>query len=554
MITRLLLAATALALSAPASADLLVTNVNGIRVGADRKVERFTGLLVGDDGKVKRVLKGEQLKLAPGTRVLNGGGRTLLPGLIDAHGHVMLLGLGLGQLDLVGTRSLADFQQRLRAYAAANPDLKWITGRGWNQELWPTRRFPTTADLDAVVADRPVWLERVDGHAHVGNSAALRAAGITAATKAPPGGSIDNGVFVDAATALVDKHVPAPTPAMRDAALRSAQEALLSRGLTAVADMGTTMDDWAAMNRASIAGDLPLRIFVYASGSTSLEQMVRTPFPALHADKVVPVIGVKLYADGALGSRGAWLKAPYSDAPHTRGLSLLTAEELRVAGRAALSLGKQVAVHAIGDAANDMVLAGLAAIGCGEQDRRCRVEHAQVVDVRDLDRFRASRILASMQPVHQTSDRLMAEARLGPDRLAGAYAWASLDNLATSMPLGSDFPVEDANPFHGLAAAISRQGLDGQPAGGWRPQERLSLGKALAGFTRVAAYASFAEDRMGGLDPGQEADFILVDRDIAAVTPQLLARTQVLETWIGGKKVWQKDVGPAQAGTSGERG
>ncbi len=542
MITRILLAATALFSSAPASADLLVTNVKGIRASADREIERFTGLLIGDDGKVKRVLKGEMMKLAPGTRVFDGGGRHLLPGLIDAHGHVMLLGQGLGQLDLVGTRSLGEFQQRLKAYAAANPDLPWITGRGWNQELWPTKRFPTTADLDAVVSDRPAWLERVDGHAHVGNSAALRAAGITPETKAPPGGSIENGVFVDAATALVDKHVPAPTAAMRDAALQRAQTALLSRGLTAVADMGTSMDDWAAMNRASIEDRLPLRIFVYAAGSSTLEKMVMTPHVLRTADKVVPVVGVKLYADGALGSRGAWLKVPYSDAPQTRGLPLLSVEELRTQARSAVALGKQVAVHAIGDAANDMVLDALTVVGCPEQDRRCRVEHAQVLDAKsgDLQRFNSLRILASMQPVHQTSDRTMAEARLGPDRLEGAYAWATLDRLGASMPFGSDFPVEDANPFHGIAAAISRQGLDGQPAGGWRPRERLSLGKALAGFTRVAAYASFAEQRMGGLEPGQEADFILVDRDIATVAPQALARTEVLETWIGGKKVWEK--------------
>jgi predicted amidohydrolase YtcJ len=552
-----LTAAVALLAAEPALADLLVTNVRGLRATPDRQVERFTGLLVGDDGKVQRVLKGEQFKLPAGTRVLNGGGRVLMPGLIDAHGHVMGYGLALGQLDLTGTRSLAELQGRVRDYAAANPDLPWITGRGWNQEMWADKKFPTSADLDAAVADRPVWLERVDGHASVGNGAALRAAGVTPATKAPPGGEIIDGMFVDAATALVDEKVPQPTAAMRDAALMRAQEALLSRGLTAVADMGTSMDDWFAMNRASADGRLPLRIFVYAAGSSTLEKMKMTPAPALHSDKVVPVVGVKLYADGALGSRGAWLKEPYADAPQTRGLPLLTPEELRTQARSAVALGAQVAVHAIGDAANDMVLDALSIVGCPEQDRRCRVEHAQVLDARsgDLQRFHSFRILASMQPVHQTSDRVMAEARLGPNRLAGAYAWATLDLLGASMPFGSDFPVEDPNPFHGLAAAISRQGVDGQPAGGWRPQERLPLGKALAGFTRVAAFASFAERRMGGLEPGQFADFILVDRDPAAVSAHDLARTQVLETYIAGKKVWSKEtVAPAQAGTSGERG
>lgn len=534
-------AAALLLAAAPATAaDLLVTNVKGVRVTADRKVERFTGLLVGEDGKVKRVLQGEMFKLPAGTRVLNGGGKVLMPGLIDAHGHVMGYGLALGQLDLTGTRSLAELQQRLRDYAAANPDLPWITGRGWNQELWADKKFPTSADLDAVVGGRPVWLERVDGHASVGNSAALRAAGVTAATKAPAGGEIRDGLFVDAATALVDRHVPAPTPAMRAAALERGQEALLSRGLSAVVDMGTSLADWQAMLAAYEAGRQKLRIFSYAAGSAELAKLQQVAKRGSQFDDRLWLSGVKLYADGALGSRGAWLKAPYADAPHTRGLPLLSPAELRTQGGVAVRGGFQVAVHAIGDAANDMVLGGFAAIGCGTGDRRCRVEHAQIVDVSDLNRFAAGKVIPSMQPVHQTSDRLMAEARLGPNRLGGAYAWQTLAKTGARLPLGSDFPVEDPNPFPGLAAAVSRQGLDDQPAGGWRPQERLSFGQALAGFTRDAAYASFAEAKMGGLDVGQYADFILVDRDPAAVSAHDLARTQVLETWIAGQKVWEK--------------
>lgn len=537
-----LLLGTALALLAatPASADLLVTNVKGVRATPDRQVERFTGLLVGDDGKVKRVLKGEMFKLPAGTRVLNGGGKVLMPGLIDAHGHVMGYGLALGQLDLTGTKSLAELQQRLRDYAAANPDRSWITGRGWNQELWADKRFPTSADLDAVVKDRPVWLERVDGHASVGNSAALAAAGVTPATRAPSGGKIDNGLFVDAATALVDRHVPAPTPAMRDAALLRAQEALLSRGLTAVADMGTSLPEWQAINRAERDRTLKLRVFSYASQGVLLDS--QKPGDAGLGEKamLLKVTGVKLYADGALGSRGAWLKLPYSDAPGTRGLPLLTPEQLRIQVAAALALNRQVAVHAIGDAANEMVLSAFAAVGCGTGDKRCRVEHAQIIDVPDLKRFAAGKVVPSMQPVHQTSDRLMAEARLGPNRLGGAYAWQTLAKSGVRVPLGSDFPVEDPNPFAGLAAAVSRQGMDDQPAGGWRPWERLSLGQALAGFTRDAAWASFAEAQMGGLDVGQQADFILVDRDPAAVSAHDLARTQVLETWIAGQKVWER--------------
>jgi predicted amidohydrolase YtcJ len=547
--------AVALLAAEPALADLLVTNVRGLRATPDRQVERFTGLLVGDDGKVKRVLKDEQFKLPAGTRVLNGGGKVLMPGLIDAHGHVMGYGLALGQLDLTGTRSLAELQGRLRDYAAANPDLPWITGRGWNQEMWADKKFPTSADLDAAVADRPVWLERVDGHATVGNEAALRAAGVTSATKAPPGGEIIDGMFVDAATALVDKHVPAPTPEMQLAALERAQQALLAKGLTAVADMGTSAADWTAMVAANTSGRQALRIFSYAGGSQELVDLQRIARRGSMFDDRLSLVGVKLYADGALGSRGAWLKSPYSDAPQTRGLPLISPAELRQQGGVAARQGFQLAVHAIGDAANDMVLGAFADIGCGTGDRRCRNEHAQIVDVVDLDRFAAGKVIASMQPVHQTSDRTMAETRLGQQRLGGAYAWQTLARRQTMLAFGSDFPVEDPNPFHGLAAAVSRQGLDSQPTGGWRPWERVSLGQAIAGFTRDAAYASFAEKKMGALEPGQWADFILVDRDPAAVSAHDLARTQVLETWIAGNKVWSKEtVAPAQAGTSGERG
>lgn len=553
MILRLVSALAAfLLLAAPAGADVLVTNVHGVRSGPDRMVDRFTGLLVGTDGKVKQLLRGEQLKLAPGTRVVDGGGRTLLPGLIDAHGHVMGLGLALGQLDLTGTRSLAELQQRLRDYAAANPDRPWLTGRGWNQELWPTRSMPTSADLDAIVSDRPVWLERVDGHAAVSNSAALRAAGITAATTVPSGGKIDRGLFVDAAMALVDRHVPQPTGAMRDEALQRAQRALLSRGLTAVADMGTSLADWEAFNRAYRERRLTMRIFSYAAGLGDLVRIERTGPSAWLWDDRLRLTGVKLYADGALGSRGAWLKAPYADAPHTRGLPLLTPSQLSAQVLYAASRNQQLAVHAIGDAANDLVLSTFEKLGSRDGDRRWRVEHAQVVDVADLRRFAAGRIIASMQPVHQTSDRTMAEARLGQARLGGAYAWATLQRSGARLALGSDFPVEDANPFHGLAAAVSRQGLDGEPAGGWRAHERLPFGEALAGFTRDAAHASFAETRIGGLEPGQWADFILVDRRVDLVTPAELARTEVLETWIAGERVWAKDAGPAQR--AGERG
>jgi predicted amidohydrolase YtcJ len=526
-------------LASPAAADTLIDNVQGVQVDMSGKLSSFSSLLVGDDGKVVRLVRADEPKPVAKVRV-DAGGRTLLPGLIDAHGHVMGLGLALSQLDLTGTRSLAELQGRLRDYAAANPDLPWITGRGWNQELWADKRFPTAADLDAVVPGRPVWLERVDGHASVANSAAIKAAGVTAATAAPPGGRIEHGLFVDAATSLIDGKVPPPTPAQREAALLKAQAVLLEHGLTAAADMGTSPEDWAAMRRLYEGGRLKVRVMAYAGGSDALKAIAPGgPTEWLHGDRL-RLGGIKLYADGALGSRGAWLKQPYADKPDTRGLPLLTPAELRKQAGAASAKGFQLAVHAIGDAANAMVLDTYEQLGSARGDKRWRVEHAQVVDSADLSRFARGKVVPSMQPVHQTSDRLMAEARLGPRRLTGAYAWQTLDKSGARLALGSDFPVEHPNPFHGLAAGVSRQGLDDQPAGGWRPWERLSFAQALAGFTRDAAWAGFAEGKFGSLEPGAYADFILVDRDVAAVSPHELARTQVLQTWIAGAKVWER--------------
>ncbi|MEY4056009.1 MAG: hypothetical protein RL519_1344, partial [Pseudomonadota bacterium] len=458
------------------------------------------------------------------------------------------LGFSALTLDLTDAKSLSEALQKIAAYAKANPDRPWILGRGWNQELWPEKRFPTAAELDAVVSDRPVWLGRVDGHAGWANSKTLAAAGVTTLTKAPAGGSIERlkdgkpaGVLVDNATELVDKAVPAPRPEDRDLALAKAQDILLSRGVTAIADMGTTIEDWQAFRRAGDNGLLRVRIMSYAMGTDNMALIGGpSPSPWLYDDKL-RLNGVKLYADGALGSRGASLKSPYSDAPAAKGLRVTADTQLKnFMSRAALD-HFQVAIHAIGDEAN---AAALTAIEDMNQtytgDRRWRIEHAQIVDPIDIPRFAKAGVIASMQPVHETSDRLMAEARLGPNRLTGAYAWASLAASGAKLAFGSDVPVEISDPWAGFAAAISRTGPDGQPFGGWQPQERVSRELALAAYTANGAWAGFAEGRFGRLQRGERADFLLIDRDPMLATPAEIRATQVMQVWIGGRLVHQR--------------
>ena len=543
----LLGAVCALSLATPVLADTLVDNVDGVTIDAQGGIDRFTGLIVGDDGRIKQVLhRGEKRPERPDYKV-DGKGQFLIPGLIDSHGHVMGLGFAALTLDLSETRSLTEALAKIAAYAQAHPDRPWILGRGWNQELWPEKRFPTAAELDAVVPDRPVWLTRVDGHAGWANSKALAAAGVTAATRDPAGGKIERvaptgkpaGVLVDTATELVEAKLPPPRPEDRDLALAKAQEILLAKGVTAIADMGATIEDWQAYRRAGDNGSLRVRIMAYAAGTDAMSLIGGPgPTPWLYDDKL-RLNGVKLYVDGALGSRGASLKAPYADAPGTKGLRITGDTQLKnLMSRAALDKF-QVAVHAIGDEANMAVLSAIEDMSqTYSGDRRWRIEHAQVVDPADIVRFGKHGIIASMQPVHQTSDREMAEKRLGPARLAGAYAWKSIEASGARIVFGSDVPVEAADPFDGWAAAISRTGADGQPLGGWQPQERVSREQAFAAYTASGAYAGFAEGRFGRLVAGERADFVLIDRDPFLAAPSELRQTKVSEVWLGGRKVW----------------
>lgn len=544
---------TALAFTAfspsPAFADTLIENVNGIRVERDGTVHRFAAMLIDDDGKVAQLYqKRDKLPKEPDYR-LDGEGRVMIPSFIDSHIHLTGVGLAAMILDLSDTQSLQEAQAKIADYAARYPNRAWIIGRGWNQERWGLGRFPTAAEIDAVVKDRPVWLTRADGHAGWANSAAMTAAGVNGKTPDPEGGRIVRGagnapagVFVDNAMQPIARLVPEPRPEERDLALEKAQQVLLAHGITAVADMGTTIDDWQSLRRAGDNGRLRVRVMGYAGG---IEQMITIagaePTPWLYGDRL-HLGGVKLYMDGALGSRGAWLLADYADAPGERGLPLRSGTQLRnLMSRAAMA-GFQTAVHAIGDAANREVLDAVVELReTYEGDRRWRIEHAQIVDPADLPRFAQLDAVASVQPVHQTSDRLMAESRLGTARLEGAYAWRTLLDSGASLAFGSDAPVEPVDVMAGIAAAVTRQDANGEPLGGWRPEQRLSREQALAGFTAGAAYAGRADGRFGTLAPGEWADFLFLSADPLAAADTELRTIKVLETWMAGGRVYRTD-------------
>ena len=533
----------------PASADTLIANVNGMRFDRDGDVERFAAMLIDDDGRVAKLYQRRDRLPKDVDYRLDGDGRVLIPSFIDSHVHLIDTGLAAMILDLSDTATLAEAQAKIADYAAQYPNRSWIIGRGWNQEKWGLGRFPTAADLDAAVGDRPAWMMRADGHAGWANSAAIAAAGVTAETADPDGGRIlrgdgdaPAGVFVDNARDSIASLVPEPRPEERALALQKAQQMLLAHGISAVADMGTTFDGWQALRRAGDKGQLRIRVMGYAAG---LDEMVTIagaePTPWLYGDRL-HLGGVKLYLDGALGSRGAWLLDDYADAPGERGLPLKSGTQLRnLMSRAAMA-GFQPAVHAIGDAANREVLDAIAELReTYEGDRRWRIEHAQIIDPVDLPRFAQLDAIASVQPIHQTSDRPMAEARLGPDRLLGAYAWNSLIENGTPVAFGSDSPVEPVDVWAGIAAAVTRQDAAGQPFGGWMPQERISREQALAGFTAAGAYAGKAEGRFGSLAPGEWADFLFVSADPLMVPESELRDVEVEETWLAGARVFGGD-------------
>lgn len=494
-------------------------------------------LTVGDEATVLALRE-------PETLVVALSGAVVVPGLHDAHAHLYGLGKALAQVDLVGTRSAREAAERVAARAADLPKTAWLEGRGWDQNDWEVDEFPHRRLLDEVVGDRPVLLRRVDGHAAWASSAALRLAGVTAVTPEPSGGRIvkdpagePTGVLIDNAIDLVGAIIPAVDRETMRAMVKAAVDHCLQYGITGVHEAGVSQERIDLYRQMQQQGELHLRLYTMLDDDDTTLAAGFAAGPYVSPDGLLAVRAVKLYADGALGSRGALLLQDYSDDPGNRGLPVTSQERLLDVAKRAGRAGFQVCTHAIGDGANRLVLDIYEKVMADLQldDARWRIEHAQILDAADITRFAQLGVIASMQPVHCTSDLDWADERLGTDRLAGAYAWQTLLAAGAHVCFGTDFPVEHVDPLAGLYAARTRTHADGTPAGGWYPDQRLDGRQALQLYTVGSAYAAFLEQEVGRIQPGLLADLTVLSGDPTSCPPRELLQMQVVMTVVGGK-------------------
>lgn len=483
-----------------------------------------------------------------GTRVIDLKGATVIPGLVDAHAHMFSLGKSLMTLNLVDTKSWDEIVELVRKSAAKTHRMNWIVGRGWDQNDWKVRQFPNNKELSRLTPNHPVFLTRIDGHAAIANERALKIAGITKDTNDPEGGQIirddegnPTGVLVDNAIELVSKKMPEYSKEQTKQAILKAQESCLEHGLTQVHDAGIDEKAWEALKELSLEGKLKLRIYAMMLPDTPLykEMIEKGPIKGLNNGRL-SLRTIKMFADGALGSRGALLKEDYSDKPEHRGLLLTPVDRMKKITTEGLSSGFQIATHAIGDGANSIVIdiyeKALKETGAG--NARLRIEHVQVIDPKDIERMKRNGIIASMQPTHCTSDMPWAPQRLGDMRTKWAYAWKSIINEGVKFASGSDFPVESNDPLLGIYAAVTREDTRGKPEGGYTPEQKLNIYEAVDSFTKGAAYASFEENIKGELKEGYKADFTVLSKDIFKINPAEILKTDILMTVIDGEIVF----------------
>jgi len=500
-----------------------------------------------EDGIIRAVGPTSALRTAhPNASIVDASGSTILPGLTDAHGHLYGLGLSLDVVRLVDTQSYDEVIARVKERASRATAGEWIIGRGWDQNDWPVKEFPTHEALDDAVPDHPVFLRRIDGHAAIANSVAMRIAGVAASTPDPAGGRVvrdasgnPTGVFIDVAMDLVERAVPQPSVEQRKARVLASANAIAATGLTEMHDAGIDGATIVAVQELIDEKRFPIRVYAMLGDDDALLDTWFKSGPLVAYGGRLTVRSVKLYADGALGSRGAALLAPYSDDPNNSGLMIATPPHLQDVARRAREAKFQVNAHAIGDRGVRNVINAYAAAGVHAPDRY-RVEHLQVIAPDDVAGLVQRGIIASMQPTHATSDMYWAEARLGPERVKGAYAWRTILNAGGRLALGSDFPVEDVNPFFGIYAAVTRQDQKGWPEGGWYPSQKLTLAEAIRGFTSDAAFAAFEETSRGTIEPGKLADLTIVEGDLFAMPESELYKARVLYTVVGGEVVYRR--------------
>ncbi len=503
------------------------------------------------DGLIHAVGSKEEVSAlaGSGTAVHHLEGAVMVPGLVDAHCHLMGLGLGLDRLDLTGTASYQEILDIVAEKASSTPAGEWILGRGWDQNDWEDKSWPTAEELNRVSPENPVYLTRIDGHAALVNSPALDRGGVTADTPDPPGGKIIKeqgrpiGVLVDEAMELVGDAVPSPAIDARRRAILRAADLCISAGLVGVHEAGVTREVLELYRDMSDSGELPFSVNVMISREdTTLGELLEAG-PEVRRGGLLTLRSIKAFADGALGSRGAALLEPYEDDPGNRGLLMVEEDELAALTENALRHGFQVCTHAIGDRANRVVLdayeTAMEATGVKGEDARLRVEHAQILSAEDILRLALLGVVASVQPTHCTSDMPWAPKRLGSHRMPGAYAYRTLVESGARIASGSDFPVESHDPLLGFYAAVTRTRTNGLPVNGWNPSEKLTREQALASFTKGAAYAAFEEDITGTLSPGKRADITVLSADIMEVPPQEILDAEVVMTVIGGRVLYQ---------------
>ncbi|MDX2152060.1 MAG: amidohydrolase [Bryobacteraceae bacterium] len=522
-------------------ADLVVTNANIYTVDPARP--RAKALAVRG-GRIIAVGDDVSAHSGPKTQRLDLRGATVVPGFIDSHVHMRGLGTQIETFDLRNVKTIAGVADIVRQAAASRPPGEWITGRAWDQTNWGGE-FPTSDPLTAAAPNHPVFLTRVDGHAGWANRRALEAAGITRDTPDPAGGKIlrdaagtATGVLIDRAQGLVGRKIPAATDEVVRRRIEKAALECARLGLTSVHDAGVPEQDLQAYRALIEQKKLPVRVYAMIGGETPLWQAYLRKGPEI--GEQLTVRSIKLVADGALGSRGAALWQGYTDEKSNTGLLILLKDDIERVARAAVKAGFQVNTHAIGDKANRIALDAYAAALGGKNDRRFRIEHAQVVSLPDFALFQQNSVIASIQATHATSDMRWAHLRLGPDRLQGAYAWKRFLKMGIPIANGSDFPVEDANPLWGFYSSVSRQDHQGQPPGGWRPEDLLTRGEALHSWTLAGAYAAFEEQSKGSLAPGKLADFVVLSKDIMTVPAAEILKTKVTMTVRGGEVVYRE--------------